>query len=226
LSDETSLKNLEYAARILFLNGHSDTYNGQISYRHDEDLFWIRRTLIGLEETTEKDFLLIDHQGNIVKGAGRIPGEWDMHKEIYSQRKDIQCIIHTHPFHSIIFGATELELKPISHEVIPVLSTKRLDPPFNGKSLSDTLSSTHTLFLKNHGIIAVGKSIPEAVCYAISLEQACKMQLFIESTNLPFSWSNEREAKIKEKLLYNETTINHMWNYWCRRIKTINGKGE
>ncbi|WP_245154057.1 class II aldolase/adducin family protein [Jeotgalibacillus proteolyticus] len=221
----TVLKDLTYGSKTLFLEGHNDINNGQISYRITENTILIRRAFLGWEETTENDFILIDLEGNRLVGEGAIPSEWPLHTEIYKSRKDVNCLIHSHPPYSMLFGATNLELKPVTHDATPVMNTKKFDLTTNtvtnqkiGSKVADSFSVGNTLFLKNHGIVAVGKSIPETICWAIVLENACKFQLMAESFNTPYTFTEGAEVKVKSKIIFGKTAIEEYWKYWCRRV--------
>ncbi|GFN32193.1 class II aldolase/adducin family protein [Paenibacillus xylaniclasticus] len=224
-ADPISLaKTLTYAAKILYLNGHVDINNGQISYRDDDGLIWIKKAFLGWEETTEADFLRIDQEGNALD-EGPIPAEWPLHTQIYKARPDVRCIIHSHPPYAMVFSATELPLRPITHDATPIMNTARFDLTTNtvtnmkvGDQVAKALSNSNTMLLKNHGIVAAGRTIPETVTWAVVLENACRLQLIAQSAGIPYSWTEDREAKIKSKIIFGSTAVREYWAYWCRMV--------
>ncbi|MGW9127074.1 class II aldolase/adducin family protein [Paenibacillus chitinolyticus] len=219
------IEEMVYASQILYLEGHNDINNGQISYRDPESgNIWIRKGFLGWEETTPDDFILIDSEGNRLKGEGHIPSEWPLHTETYKARADVNCIIHSHPPYSMIFSATDLDLRPVTHDATPIMNTQRFTLTTNtvtnpniAAQVAESLGKSNTLLLKNHGLVAVGKTIPETVCWAAVLENACKLQLIAESTGVPYTWTEGHEIKMKSKIIFGATAIREYWAYWCRK---------
>lgn len=216
---------MTYASKIFYLHGHNDINNGQISHRRDENSFWIRRAFLGWEETKLDHYILVDMDGKRIEGEGDIPAEWPLHTQIYQNRPDVNCIIHSHPPYAMVFSATDLDLRPITHDATPIMNTKRFTLSTNtvtnkkmGDHVAAALENANTLLLKNHGIVAVGKSVQETVCWAVVLENACRMQLLAESTGVPYQWSDPGEAKVKSKIIFGSTAIREYWAYWCRMV--------
>ncbi|CAM3747332.1 class II aldolase/adducin family protein [Cohnella lubricantis] len=226
------LADMTYASKILYLEGHNDINNGQISYRSGAEEIWIRKAFLGWEETTEDDYILIDRDGSRLQRDGIIPAEWPLHTEIYKRRQDVRCIIHSHPPYAMVFGATDLTLRPITHDAVPIMNTARFDLTTNtvthpkiGTEVAEALGTCNTLLLKNHGIVSVGRTVPEAVCWALALENACKLQLLAESTGVPYSWTNDTEAKLKKKIIFGAAAVREYWAYWCRKADRHFGTG-
>jgi L-fuculose-phosphate aldolase len=222
---ETIKTQMMYASKTLYLEGHNDINNGQISFRLDDNTILIRRAFLGWEETNTSDFILIDMDGNRIEGEGPIPAEWPLHTEIYKQRDDINCLIHSHPLYAMVFGATDLTLKPVTHDATPImdtvkftLTTNTVTNPKIGKIVAQALDNSNTMLLRNHGIVAVGKSIPLTLCRAIVLENACRLQLLAESTGVPYFYTEGTEIKVKSKIIFGNKAIQEYWDYWCRRV--------
>jgi len=224
LGIQPHIEEMTYASRLLYLEGHNDINNGQISYRIG-DKIWIRRGFLGWEETTDQDFICIDFDGNRLEGEGAIPSEWPLHTEMYRVREDINCIIHSHPPYAMIFSATDLPLKAVTHDATPIMNTARFTLTTNtvtnkpvAQQVALASGKSNTMLLKNHGIVAAGKSVPEAVCWSIVLENACKLQLLAESTGVPYSSTEGIEIKTKSKIIFGTTAIREYWSYWCRKV--------
>ena len=212
-----------YASRIFYLHDHNDINNGQISFRRDENSFWIRRAFLGWEETQPDHFILVDMDGQRIEGEGDIPAEWPLHSQMYKTRSDVNCIVHSHPPYAMVFSATDLDLRPITHDATPIMNTKRFTLSTNtvtnkkmGDLVANAIGNANTMLLKNHGIVAVGKSVPETVCWALVLENACRLQLIAESAGVPYQWSEPGEAKVKSKIIFGSVAIREYWAYWCR----------
>ncbi len=52
-----------------------------------------------------------------------------------------------------------------------------IETPEVGKAMAEALGPHRALLLRNHGIVAVGRTIREAVCATVILEENCRHQL-------------------------------------------------
>jgi ribulose-5-phosphate 4-epimerase/fuculose-1-phosphate aldolase len=68
-----------------------------------------------LEFTTEKDIIMIDIKGNVLKAAkGKdAPQETAMHLAVYRARGEVMSVIHAHPDWVVALTAAEKPLLPI-----------------------------------------------------------------------------------------------------------------
>src|SRR4029434_2091695 len=71
---------------------------------------------LGLEEVRPHDMLPLASAGK--KRAGTLPRhmEFPIHTEVYRQRPEVQCVIHTHPPYATAFSAVAEPLRPVNHE--------------------------------------------------------------------------------------------------------------
>ena len=130
---------------------------------------------LGLEEIRPHDVITIDFDGN--KLAGELPrhSEFPIHTEIYRQRADVQCVIHTHPPYATAFSAVDEPLRPVNHEgtlfapTLPrfVQTSDLIVTPALGQAVARALAEHNALLLKNHGIVVVGSSVEEACVTAL-----------------------------------------------------------
>src|SRR4029434_4531966 len=67
---------------------------------------------LGLEEVRPHDMLALDLAGK--KLAGTLPRhmEFPIHTEVYRQRPEVQCVIHTHPPYATAFSAVADTVTP------------------------------------------------------------------------------------------------------------------
>lgn len=124
-----------------------------------------------------------------------ITGEWDgpkpsserkLHSEIYRTRKEIGAIIHTHSLNASTVAAARREVPPILDDMAQIIgpsirvaayalpSTKKIV-----KATVKALKGRMAALMANHGAIAIGRNIDEALTAALVLEKTCKA--FIEA---------------------------------------------
>lgn len=213
-------------ARMLSLDGHDDFNQGQISARlPGSDRFLIKNALVGFDEADP---------GNVVAAAvdddeppaRTAPPELPLHQAIYQARPDVNAIVHSHAPYTLLFGATDLRLRPISHDgayfvdrvgLFTETSNTVLDIG-TGRRIADALAAYPAVFLRNHGGVIVGKSVRHAAVFAAVLERACRLQLTAEGIGVPYAWSNERDIALKRDFIYADLSVRSYWDYAVRRV--------
>jgi len=89
-----------------------------------------------------------------------------MHFAIYNQRKEINAVFHGHS-PEILAHASALKL-PTTHREDPYGSVKLV------KSILETLEDYPLIIVKNHGFIAMGKSMQEAGKITMDILEKCR----------------------------------------------------
>ena len=221
-------RELAYACRILAANGQNDTVYGHVTYREaGAQTFWMKPAALGLEEITPETLIRVDLEGNVVEGELPRHLEFPIHAEIFRARPDITCVVHTHPLYSIAFAATGEPLRAVSHEgaqftppdvprftrTSDLITTREL-----GEAVARTLGGSLACYLINHGIVAAGRTIDQAVVSAINLERASQVQLLAAASGQSLSWTPDEEIAGKREKIFGESMLRNVWNYYCRRI--------
>jgi len=214
------------ACRILGMEGQGDTIFGHVSARVDEKRYWMKGAGVGLEEVDEFDVLLLDLEGNRLEGRRERHLEYPIHSEIYRRRPDVRAVVHTHPLFSTVLGATEVGLKPVTHEgsffvppPIPVFTqtsdlivTREL-----GEAVAEALGAHRAIFLRNHGVVVTGATVEEACVGAILLEKAARAQLQAAGAGA-LAWTSDEEALRKRERIYTPSRIQAIWEYYRRKL--------
>ena len=110
-------------------------------------------------------------------------GERFIHGQIYQARPDVRAVVHTHAPELILFGATNLPLRPIYHmagfqgeDPLPVFEIRdRFGPETDmlirsndqGAALAQSLGDRTAVLMRGHGATIVGRSVSQAVLRAI-----------------------------------------------------------
>lgn len=106
---------LALTCRALFDRGHDSGLAGQITARAEAPgTYYTQRLGLGFDEITQDNLLLVDEDLNVLQGEGMANPANRFHSWIYRVRPDVQCIVHTHPFHVAALSMLETPLV-ISH---------------------------------------------------------------------------------------------------------------
>jgi L-fuculose-phosphate aldolase len=221
---------LAWAGKVLVAEGQDDLTRGHISARLPDNpsRFFMKPHSVGLEEITRDNIITIDLDGNVVAGNGRRHSEVYIHSEIYKVRGDVHCVIHTHPPHCVALSATGRPLRCYSqpsalfHEALGVYADtiNLIRSPEMGAGVARALGGHRAVLLKNHGVVAVGANIAEAVVGVIMLENAAMIQLAAETAGDPApEFSTDDIAKLKRDISQPEQfAIN--FDYLVRRVRS------
>ena len=184
---------------------------------------------LGLDEVTPDDLILVDLDGQVLAGHHPRHEEYPIHSEVFRARSDVVCVIHTHPRFSIALAARGAPLLPVSHEGsffwppgVPVFDqfTDLVRTRQQGEAVAAALGSRRALFLRNHGIVVAGPSVPEACWAALALERAAEIQLLAQpSAETPILHTPEDEARQKQAIFFAERARS-VFEYYARRLPT------
>ncbi len=218
---------LGFACRVLSHHGHDDFNQGQASTRLPGGArFWIKRAVCGFDQAVPADMVLcaVDPADPPPADA---PPELPLHQAIYGARPDVNAIVHTHAESATVFGATDLCLAPLSHEGayfsegIPRFdrTSQTVLERDVAAAIAQALGDRAAVFLCNHGVVVVGKTIRQATVLALMLERACRMQLLAESLRLPYRVSRADELDAKRRFIYSDVALKSYWDHSVASVR-------
>jgi len=164
------------ACRELTRRGLSYGTSGNISVRRDEQSCFISPTGSVYEELTAAQIPLLQFDGRWF-GQRRPSSEWRFHRDLLHARPDVGAIVHTHSRYATALACTGRGI-PAFHYMVAVTGDIeiRCTPyyTFGSQELSDAVLATirggKACLLGNHGVIAVGADLSEALTLAGEVE--------------------------------------------------------
>jgi ribulose-5-phosphate 4-epimerase/fuculose-1-phosphate aldolase len=183
--------------RLVDIWGMSDLIANHISVRvpGEPGHFLINSYGYLYEEITASSLIKIDMDGNIIwkpdfdYGFNR--AGFVIHAAIHRAREDAHCVVHTHTEAGMAVSALECGLLPITQMAMRFANVACHD--FEGvvvnlgeqERLVRDLGTSDLMILRNHGLLAVGASIPETFDTIRRAELACATQLRAMATGAP-----------------------------------------
>ena len=155
-----------------------------------KETFLINKFGLRYDEITASNLLEIDLEGNIINGEGEINETgYVIHGAIHKNRKDINCVMHTHSQAGLTVSCFKEGLKPMIQDSA-VFYNRVSYHEWEGMStdsdecdrISKSLGMNKVMILRNHGLLTCGESIAEAFMLMYYLDRACKTQIDAEST--------------------------------------------
>ncbi|MEN4475177.1 aldolase [Mycolicibacterium cosmeticum] len=177
---------LALTCRALFDAGHDSGLAGQITARADEPgTYYTQRLGLGFDEITAGNLLLVDEDLNVLDGKGIANPANRFHTWIYRARPDVNCIVHTHPFHVAALSMLEVPLVVSQMDIAPLYDDCAFLPDWpgvpvgneEGEIISAALGDKKAILLAHHGHVVAGASIEEACSLGMLIERAAKLQL-------------------------------------------------
>ena len=167
---------LVVACRELTRLGLTYGTSGNISVRGGPGEFFISPTGADYEELEPGDIALMDFAGRWY-GRRRPSSEWRFHRDILAAREDVGAIVHTHSRYATALACTGRGIPAFHYMVAVTGATEIRCAPyrtFGSQELSDValgaLGRSKACLLGNHGVIALGADIREALKLAGEVE--------------------------------------------------------
>ncbi len=138
-------------------------------------------------------FVKLDLEGNILfnpTDLGVNKAGYVIHSAIHRARHDVDCVIHTHTIAGMAVSAMKCGLMPIAQTSMRFAKIAYHDyegvaiNPEEQERLVRDLGEHAGMILRNHGLLTVGASIPEAFNSMFRLERACQVQVAALSCNV------------------------------------------
>ncbi|KAF8818475.1 class II aldolase/adducin family protein [Rickettsia endosymbiont of Cardiosporidium cionae] len=223
---------LVYAYRILSMLGMDDHTYTHLSARDPDnpECYYIQPFGVRFAEVNVQNLIKIDFTGNILEGSEYQYNKtaYVIHGSIYKQRPDITSVFHLHTISTVAVSALKDGLLPISQWALVFYeklayheyNSLALDESEQGKDLSADLEDKYVMILRNHGFIACGKTVQEAMFYTYLLEQAAKAQCYTLGQNqkLVVPSHEIRQKACSDMLNFEKDLGRRDWEAWVRMV--------
>ena len=185
-------------------------------------------------EVTASNLVKIDIDGKVI-GESDWPvnrAGFVIHSAIHAAREDAHCIMHTHTTAGTAIACQRDGLLP-DNFYSALLYGDVAYHDFEGVTTRDdeklrlvrSLGQKNCLILRNHGLLACGRTVPEAFLRMWTLERACEIQQAAQSSGQPLIELSadvlERSANAPRQLEPGEPTDRKLFAALVRRIDAI-----
>lgn len=174
--------------RLVALYGWDDLIFTHISARvpDSDHHFLINPYGMTFDEVTASSLVKVTLDGRkVLDSPYEInPAGFTIHSAIHAAREDAGCVLHTHSLNGVAVSATKAGVLPISQQSIFVLSSLGYHD-YEGVALLEgekprlvrDLGDKSFFMLRNHGILTVAASVPDAFVLMYIFESACTIQI-------------------------------------------------
>jgi ribulose-5-phosphate 4-epimerase/fuculose-1-phosphate aldolase len=203
--------NLAACYRLVEYFGWTDLIYTHISARVPGEAghFLLNRFGLLFDEVTASNLIKVDLDGNLVQepDAPIHKAGFVIHSAIHGGRDDVDCVIHTHSKAGVAVAAMKEGLLPLSQHA-QLFQGRVSYHDYEGLAIDlderarlvRDLGDNPVMILRNHGLLAVGPSIPLAFSNLFNLQFACETQVMAmagsATLNLPPPGVAERTASL------------------------------
>ena len=176
-------ENLLSIAQKLIETGLNKGTAGNASVRLKEngsDGFLVTPSGMVVEDMSAASMVQMQFDGSYEQG--KIPSsEWRFHRDILASRADINAVIHTHSMFATTLACLHKDIPPF-HYMIAVTGGDTIRCAsyalFGSQALSDNalaaLIDRKACLLANHGMIALGRDLDDALAVTVEVENLCE----------------------------------------------------
>jgi ribulose-5-phosphate 4-epimerase/fuculose-1-phosphate aldolase len=186
---------LAAAYRLMDLYGMTEMSANHISTRvpGEDGAFLINPYGLLYDQMHASCFVKLDLAGTILFNPTELginKAGYVIHSAIHEARHDVDCVIHTHTVAGMAVSAMKCGLLPLAQTSMRFAKIGyhdyegvAINLEEQGRLVRD-LGEHSGMILRNHGLLVVGGSIPEAFYNIFKLERACQVQVAALSCNV------------------------------------------
>lgn len=157
---------------------------GNVSLRLEDGNVIVTPSAMNYDTMVPEDIVVLDINGNIIEGKRRPTSDLSAILYILQNMPWVNAVIHTHQAKAIAFSLVGDLLPVISSTMVDEIKDAVQVAPFTISS--DIGMGTETVkhagkslcvILKNHGAMAYGKNLDQALSAAVYLEETCDVYM-------------------------------------------------
>jgi L-fuculose-phosphate aldolase len=178
-----------YFMRRLYTQGLTTTSGGNISAMNDDGTVLITPSASDKGRMTGAEIGRMDINGKIIGDPFKPSIESQMHLQIYKKRPDVKAVVHAHPVNASAFAATTIQINnrymaesyailgDIAYCNYFLMGSREL-----AQAVGESVENSNCIVMRNHGVLAVGRTLLEAFDRLEVLEAAARITLINIST--------------------------------------------
>lgn len=205
MPDETTLRQALVAASLeLVASGFNRGTSGNIGVRCGPNLL-VTPSGVPARQLTPRSMVLLAPDGQVL-GGGRPSSEWRFHRDILAARPDVNAVVHVHSPFATTLACLGLEIPPFHYMIAAAGGTTIRCAPyvlFGTQELSDhalaALRDRKACLLANHGMIALGRDLDEALAVCTEVESLCEQYWRARQLGEPRHLSDDEMRLVLEK---------------------------
>ncbi|MEQ1533620.1 MAG: class II aldolase [Sideroxydans sp.] len=206
MTEQQLRQQLLAASRRLVELGLNRGTAGNASVRYEEGML-ITPSALPVAEMTTDSMVRMDLDGKVLQG-GKPSSEWRFHRDIFVARPEIGAVLHMHSTFATTIACLGMDVPAVHYHIaIAGGDSIRCTPYtiFGEQNLSDlALEALHdrkACLLGNHGMIALGKDLADALSVAHEVEYLSEIYWRTLQAGAPQILTAQQMHAVKEKFV-------------------------
>ena len=165
-----------------FREGLFSGTSGNMSCRVAPDEMLITPTSVRYDVLRAQDIVRMKLDGTVLEGGLQPSSEWRMHAAVYKAYGETNAVFHTHSPYATAFAVVRKSIPAVLIESSIFLGGDIRCAPYTmpgSQEMADTvaqaLEGRMGALIANHGAVAMGRTLPEALTAAVVLEKTAQV---------------------------------------------------
>lgn len=178
--------------------------SGNVSVRH-EDGFLITPSGMDVAEMQTSSMVMMSMDGT-PQSTGKPSSEWRFHRDIYQAKPHVGAVVHTHSMFATTLACLQKDIPPFHYMIAMAGGDNIPCAPyalFGTQALSDgviaALKDRKACLLANHGMIATGRNLKQALAITQEVETLCEQYWRALQIGQPYILSQQEMAEVFEQ---------------------------
>ena len=178
--------------------------SGNVSVRH-EDGFLITPSGMDIAEMQTSSMVMMSMDGT-PQSTGKPSSEWRFHRDIYQAKPHVGAVIHTHSMFATTLACLQKDIPPFHYMIAMAGGDNIPCAPYalvGTQALSDgaiaALEDRKACLLANHGMIATGRDLKQALAITQEVETLCEQYWRALQIGQPYILSQQEMAEVFEQ---------------------------
>ncbi len=192
-------------AQVMSAGGLSPQKSGNVSIRCNDDML-ITPSGMAYDEMLPGDIVKVSMDGEVTAGQKKPSSETPMHLAIYRDRPEAVAVVHCHSKAATALSCTRKAI-PAFHYMVAVAGGKdvacaryaTVATPALAKNAVAALKGRYACLLANHGQIAFGGTLAEALAMAEQVEMLAQMYMDALRVGKPVMLSDNEMRRVLKK---------------------------
>ena len=170
--------------RRIYSNGFVAANDGNISIRASDNEFFTTPTGVSKGYMSPDMIIKVDREGHVLEGDLKPSSELKMHLRVYSERLDVNAVVHAHPPTATGFAIARIPLDKLTMPeaviflgAVPIVPYGTPSSDEIPEALSPFLQRYDSFLLENHGALTVGADLLSAYFKMETMEHFAKASL-------------------------------------------------
>lgn len=161
---------------------------GNISARiPEENYIAITPSGVDYDTITPEGIVIMDMDGNIIGGDKKPSIEYNLHLAVYNSREDVNAIVHTHSTYCTSMAIARKPIPAAAEDLVQIVGGDVRVSEYKlpgskelGEEAVKALENRNACILANHGCLAAGKDLREALKIAFVVEKSAKATVYAQ----------------------------------------------